>query len=316
MGFWREIRKEFHVSKFGFSGVQIDLFCHFQWRLPVGLYLAYRVLLMVYGVFWLGYIATYHGSPPLAWGAYLTNWSYTMLNIYLISHCLLALGLHFTQFISSRHAGRRGGYCCRKPGLESYDAMFTEFGSSEDNYDMIPDSASEGGGNGAGNGDVVSETAEVGYRHRHSVPFYVSIVWVQYNTISAAALMVTIVFFAFLFPLLSDYPNIGLENLQVHLINSVIILLEHAMSAVPYRLLHIIYPLLYGVIYMVFSVVYWAGDHDRVMYPNILDWNKPATTVGYVLLIGFVFIPLLHTFFFGLYKMKMLILRRFHFGEC
>ena len=271
-----------------------------QWRLPVGVYLGYRLALMVYALFWLGYITSFHGNPPQAWGAYLTNWTYVMLNIYLVAHFLAALTHHALALSSRRNAGRAGSYCCGRPSADTHELMFVEVESDVQrsaSYEDIPGSVSPG---------PTHTEVEIFSRP----PWYICVVWVLFNVISTAALMVTIVFFVFLFPLLSDYPSINLENLQVHLINSVIVVVEHLVTAVPYRLLHVLWPFLYGVLYMFFSVVYWAGDHSRVIYPNILDWNQAGTTVGYVLMIGFFIIPLLHFVFFLCHKAKMAIYRR------
>ena len=268
-----------------------------QWRLPVGVYLGYRFVLMVYALFWLGYITSFHGSPPQAWGAYLTNWSYIMLNLYLVAHFLAASAFHLQAFFRQRNASRVGRYCCSLLSPDTHAFMFMEAGSgmqSNSSYEDIPDSE-------------IPNPAHVEVETASHPPWYICVVWVLFNVISTAALMVTIVFFLFLFPLFSDYPSIDLENLQVHLLNSVIIVIEHLVSAMPYRLLHVLWPFLYGVIYMIFSVVYWAGDHSRVMYPGILDWNQAGTTVAYILLIGFVMIPFLHSIFFLLHKAKMAI---------
>ncbi|KAK7102259.1 protein rolling stone-like [Littorina saxatilis] len=302
MGFCLALRQEFQLKKFGFCGVKAERFCTFQWRLPVSVYLVYRVVLMVYAVFWLGYTNSIHGTPPQAWGAYLTNWTYIMLNIYLVSHCLAALYHHTHCTLRRRNYGQ---YCCSRPSSHEHNRIMEDLGEHEQTgYEDIPGSVAgrEGGGGESGEVQVVSPLPRP--------PWYICWVWISFNVISSAALMVTIVFFAFLFRQLSDYPNISLENLQVHLLNSVIVFIEHLVSAVPFRLLHVIYPFAYGVIYMAFSVIYWAGDHNRVMYPNILDWNYPGSTVLYVLLIGFILIPLLHFFFFLLHKLKVLINKR------
>ena len=269
-----------------------------QWRLPVGVYLGYRLVLMVYGLFWLGYITSYRGNPPQAWGAYLTNWTYVMLNLYLVSHFLAALAHHLLTRQNS--TGRLGSHCCSRPSPDTHSLMFMEAGSSMRNsssYEDIP-------------GSEIPRPTHVEFEMPFCPPWYICVVWVLFNIVSTAALMVTIVFFLFLFPMFSDYPNIDLENLQVHLLNSVIIVIEHLVSGIPCRLLHVIWPFLYGIIYMSFSIIYWAGDHSRVMYPNILDWNQAGTTVGYVLMIGFVIIPSLHGIYFVLHKAKMAIYQR------
>ncbi|XP_076469397.1 protein rolling stone-like [Babylonia areolata] len=291
------LRNEFRLRMFGFSGVKAERFCYSQWRMPVAVYLMYRFLLMSYGVCWLVYISVEHGDAEQAWGAYLTIWTYILLNIYLIAHFLAASVHHALTIYESWNVIRCSRYLCHRPSTTIHARMFTELngGVSPAGYEAIPSSEAPD--------EAVVEEPE--YRP----PWYLCAVWVLFSAVSSAAVMVTFVFFVFLFPSMKDYPHINLENLQEHLLNSIIIIVEHLVSASPYRLLHVVYPFVYGVVYLAFSVIYWAGDHKRVMYP-ILDWNKPGPTVGYVFMVGFVFIPLLHLFFFLVHKLKIAVYRR------
>lgn len=122
--------------------------------------------------------------------------------------------------------------------------------------------------------------------------------------------MVTLVFWAILVP----GSNLGMltnDNLQLHLVNSILVLLEHVLTAIPVRLLHVIYPIIYGLIYMFFSLFYWVADHSHVMY-FILDWNKPGPTIGYVILVGFVIMPIIHLIIYGIYRLKMFLFRKLY----
>ncbi|KAL5013630.1 hypothetical protein ScPMuIL_007900 [Solemya velum] len=96
-------------------------------------------------------------------------------------------------------------------------------------------------------------------------------------------------------------------NLQLHGINTVIIVLEHLLSAVPVRLLHCVYPIIFGLVYVIFSAIYWGVNHDNVMYPGVLDWNSPSKTVGILFLVALVVIPFFHIAFFILHKLKLYI---------
>lgn len=287
------LREEFRLKMFGFSGVKAERFCYFQWRMPVAVYMLYRLVMMVYGLFWLIYTSRLHGDPPQSRGAYLTIWTYVLLNIYLIAHFLAATLHHVITMYHRQNMIHPGNYLFRRPSTTAHTHMFMGQSHGSVNvgdYEALP------GSEGVGEEEVVV------------LPWYLWPVWILFNVVSAAAVMVTIVFFIFLFPGLPSYPRISLENLQEHLLNSVIIVIEHLVSATPYRLLHVVYPFIYGLIYVFFSVAYWAVDHKHVMYP-ILDWNKPGPTMGYVLMIGFVFIPILHSLFFAVHKLKMAIHR-------
>ena len=120
---------------------------------------------------------------------------------------------------------------------------------------------------------------------------------------SAGSATVTAMFFIFLWPLFAS-STIGQMNLQLHGINSVIILIEHLVSAVPYRLLHYVYALSYGLAYLIFSAIFYAAGNDDPIYP-ILDWTNPGFTMIIVVLVGFVVLPLLQVFFFVIYKVRL-----------
>lgn len=288
------LREEFQRRKFGFTGVKAERICMSQWRMPVALYILYRFILMVYVIFWLGYVSHFHGNPPQAWGTYLTNWTYTLLAIYLTWHFLSAVVFHVQAL---RNPGPTLlGSCCAQPNPDNHQRVFVEIDSSvreNTDYEYIA---------GGENTSRLEGAAE------RQPPWYVCITWILFSAVSSGGFMVTIVFFSFLYPYMDNVNGIDLENLQVHLLNSVIIFLEHIVTGAPYRLLHFVYPFLYGLIYMTFSLIYWAIDNHHVMYP-ILDWSRPWPTVGIVFLIGFVLLPLFHTFFFLVYKTKMAVYR-------
>lgn len=103
--------------------------------------------------------------------------------------------------------------------------------------------------------------------------------------------------------------------MHLHLLNSIVILLEMALSAIPVRLLHGLYPLIFGLIYVIFSAIYWAMDHENVLYPNVLDWNQPGMTVIVTLGLAIVIVPLLQLFLFGLYNLRLKIYKRIYASE-
>ncbi|KAK7482771.1 hypothetical protein BaRGS_00025937 [Batillaria attramentaria] len=291
------LREELQWRRIGFDGVKAERFCLSQWRIPAVIYLLYRFVLMAYVIFWLGYTSHFHSNPPQVWEAYLTNWTYTLLAVFLTCHFLAAIVFHVQVRLRPGPPSPLRS-CFGRPNPEVHRRLFVESESNvQENSEYEYGSDAESENSSLLQGRVVCRP-----------PWYMCVVWVLFSAVSSGGVMVTMVFFTFLYPSLKGADGIGLENLQVHLLNSVIIVLEHIVTGVPFRLLHVIYPFLYGLTYMIFSVIYWAVDHDHVMYP-ILDWNKPGPTTGYVLMIGFVIIPVFHTCFFLIYKAKLALYR-------
>lgn len=106
-----------------------------------------------------------------------------------------------------------------------------------------------------------------------------------------------------------------IEDINLHAMNLVVVVLELACGAVPVRLLHGVYPILYGLVYTIFSLIYWSGDHSRVLYPKILDWNHPGSTAAIIAGLLLVGVPLLQTAIFGVYKLKVCVYRRIYMSR-
>jgi len=144
------------------------------------------------------------------------------------------------------------------------------------------------------------------HRHNNVTPprmSHMKLSWFLFSVATPAALIVSTVFFAAVFPRLHhDYLNV--IDINLHVMNTVIVVLEFTLSAFPVRLLHAVYVFCYGLVYVTFSVIYWAFDHSNVMYPGVLDWNHPATTAVVLVVLTFVGIPLLQLFLFGAYQLR------------
>ncbi|KAK7482790.1 hypothetical protein BaRGS_00025956 [Batillaria attramentaria] len=293
------LRREFKRKNLGFTGVREERFCASQWRWPGWVYLTYRLVLAFYLLFWLGYTSgNFHGGKRgsgWTWGAALTNWTYALLAVYATWH-LIATIIHYTQVtVNPPESSSESSSCWRRPSEDFHNALFTEL--NEGLYERVTE---EAGGRG-------TSTTSARDRLDTSRPaWYLCVVWILYSAVSSFAVIVTVVYFA----VLHDWTEvIDVSNLQVHAFNSLLVFLEHSVSAIPYRLLHVVYPLLYGLLYLLFSLYYWTTDHRKVVYP-ILDWNKPWIIAVCIISIGFVLLPLCHGFYFLLYKGRMALYRR------
>ena len=269
--------------------------CIFQWRLPIAAILAYRFVLATYCIVWLIYTASFGeliliGDNYIPWPAFLTNWTYFLLTLYLT--------LHFVACVV--YICHRGGSCFSQPSAEHHCGLFHEFRiepslwTSQD-YEIVQ-------GRPESDEDVHTRASD------YSVSILLKAVWILYSMASNFCLMVTLLFWIFLWPMMSgDTDSFGLMiNIQLHAVTSIIVIIEHSVSAVPVRLYHYIFTLIIGIIYVVFSLIYYAAD-GAVIYPKILDWGQPALPVIVVMLTALVFGPLVHLFYFAIYKFKLFI---------
>ncbi|KAL3852339.1 hypothetical protein ACJMK2_015996 [Sinanodonta woodiana] len=296
------VRSELQLKNFGFGDVHPARFAYSQWRIPVGVYLAYRFLVAVYVSFWLISIARDtpvisfpNSNTQFSWGSFLTNWTYLVLALYLI--------LHF--FVCFFYCCKRCKHLCCVPDVDGHKQLFNELQVTPSLWsgEYHPVDSAE-------NADEYGrqETTVLG---TPSLPILHKITWMLFTTVSSAALMVTLVFFVFLWPQMGT-SSLDMPNLQEHVLNSVLVFLDHIISGIPIRIYHYIYLVLYGATYTAFSAIYWAGDHNRVMYPNVLDWNQPGHTALMLLLVALVILPILHMCFFAIYKVKLFVYHVLH----
>lgn len=282
-----------------------------QWRLPPIVYVVYRMFLAVYADFWLIYTSvefagfgtaesdiingnnstenrTKNGTDVMViypWYAYLTNWTYLMLCVYLTWHFFVTVAYFLQNPMPFNN----------RPDPAFHRKLFPECQSSSfytaTEYRQVS-SLEPVLGNG------VSD-----------LPWYFKMVWVLFSIASVGSVLVTLVFFIFLWPLFNT-SSIGMMNLQLHGINSLIIGVEVVLSAVPCRLYHFVYALLYGITYLIFSAIFYGAGNTEPIYPGVLDWRKPGQTTIFCLILGFIGMPILQSFFFLVYKIRMFIYRK------
>lgn len=225
---------------------------------------------------------------PYPWYAYLTNWTYLLLCIYLTWHFFVTVAFLLQNPMPLNN----------RPDQSFHRKIFSEVRSSESFYNAVDY-----------NGIASSSLDPVLGNERVALPWFFKATWVLLNMANVGCVLVTVVFFAFLWPMF-NVSHIDLFNLQLHGINSVIIGLEFFLTAVPSRLYHYIYPLMYGLTYLIFSAIFYGAGNTNPIYPNVLDWSKPGQTAVICLLLGFVFMPLLQLLFFLMYKLRLFIYKQ------
>lgn len=108
----------------------------------------------------------------------------------------------------------------------------------------------------------------------------------------------------------SDIHKTDTVNLMVHVMNSIMMLIDLAIVGQPIRMSHIYFTTGMAVIYGAFTAIYsLAGGTDRknleTIYP-ILDWSQPGKAIV-VSAFGVVFTFLMHVLVFLLYRIRLFI---------
>lgn len=151
-----------------------------------------------------------------------------------------------------------------------------------------------------------------------SNPWYFKLTWILFNINIAIAPLVSIVYWA----LLHDYSNgdgsrdpLGDGvNVNVHGMNSVLIVIDLFVSAHPIRITHIVYVIMYSLVYTVFSLIFWAAGGvdpygNRYIYP-ILNWEDiPGLTCAYLLGLAVVLF-VVQCFMYSLYRLRLFLAGR------
>ena len=115
------------------------------------------------------------------------------------------------------------------------------------------------------------------------------------------------------FNLLEPNKSTSIINVHVHIMNSVLVLVEIMVSKLEIRLYHVYLPLSFGVIYVLFTVFYFASG-DPVPVYRILDWAGDAgKAAGFVLGIILIAVPFYHcVVVWGFYQLRVVIFNKWN----
>ncbi|XP_013416816.1 uncharacterized protein LOC106178246 [Lingula anatina] len=335
MGFLHTLREEFRVKKFGLRFSSHRCFYRCQWPIHPGIFLTYRVIVALYTLTWFLY--TMLRSPFGGRGhfqlAYLTIWTYIALVIHLIWAANVAI-LCYCQSRTKQlsDGGKEDAIISRNDGQkETYDNPAYQTQEADDGAEPKGTPTLENGSNGSKElatdstlpavviTSPQSNTIEFTDTDTDLTRWFSKVSWVLFNILLAWAPIVTAIYYGALhkyilayFDTLSYFPtSVYVTDLHLHGLNSLIVFIEIILAAFPIRILHFIYPLTYGIVYVIWSVIYWSVDpQNNVLYPGILDWNTPGTTV--LVMIGvLVVIFVLQFIWFLVHRIKMFIFKRY-----
>ncbi|XP_026320040.1 protein rolling stone-like isoform X2 [Hyposmocoma kahamanoa] len=134
------------------------------------------------------------------------------------------------------------------------------------------------------NFNISGEDDENPIPKRKRTPLLCRAYWLTHIIATDLSFVITLIYWILVYD--PKIHAVSTLNLLVHGGNSLIMLIELAVTAHPLRAAHALYGASAGLAYGIFSAFYWAvGGTDRIgstaIYPA-LDWNKPGTAFGFV----------------------------------
>ena len=138
------------------------------------------------------------------------------------------------------------------------------------------------------------------------LPWKFKIQWMLLTVVSVSNIVITVIYFAFLYPwLLTFNYKPSAFDINFHAVFALISVIDLFIIRTPIRILHCVYVICYGMVYFIFSLIFWACDHEEnILYPSILDWNKPGVSVLSTTAIIFVLMPTVQMLFYGIYRLR------------
>lgn len=214
---------------------------------------------------------------------YLTIWTYIVLTLHLVLAAVL--GAVYCRRIKNRNNTKADGIS--NPGCVEAKINGT--------IDLNQTEVSE----------INSATNDI-----RAIPWFSKLSWILGNVIQSFSIVVTVIYFAFIFPTLKN-PG-SYNDLNLHAINTVFVFIDFCISARPVHVFHFYQPLIYGLTYIIFNVIYWSVDPVNNIIYNVLDWNHPVFASVMCVVLAFVIIPLFQIIYFGLYRLKLKIYEKIY----
>ena len=296
--------------------VTYDIFL-LQWTIAPVIFLAYRVCIAIYCTIWLILASTvmYQDQYPVP--VYLTYWAYSVLCFHLI----------LAAIITVLHTQKSTNHCLRMKAMPLAEDKYNTSQSSVNTSTLSSPSSDQPTSDeiiysreNSKDADVeTSDEERVMIKIKDnsstqtSIRWYMKLDWILFSISCPLAVIITTVYFYKVFPLVSKHTGKSVpevDDLHIHGINTVVVVMEITLSALPVRFLYFCFPLIYSILYIISTAIFWSLDHSRVLYGGLVDWKKPGRTILVTGLLGFVALPVVHFVFFGLYKLKVYLHRR------
>ncbi|XP_048462577.1 protein rolling stone [Rhincodon typus] len=284
----KHLKQEFTREKRSLKTKHPQLILLSQWKFHPYVWLIYRIFTAVYTLVWCicSGVQTHHPK----WFIFLTHLTYVVLTFYF-NLALVNLICHMV------HGQKRPTQNIRAASLEEISSC-----------NPVP--------------EIEVETPALKLHTQFDPPSSVlyptiCIQWCLYNLSCVTSLFVTIAFWSF------DYiPGRAPDsiNINMHVINSVLVLLELSVAASPIHLAHFVYTLMYCLSFIIFTVIYWAAGGTNLkgkayIYRSLNYSETPGAAVGCIIGSICLLMPFLQFVVWNIHFLKYQAYLRFNWKD-
>lgn len=93
-----------------------------------------------------------------------------------------------------------------------------------------------------------------------------------------------------------------------HTLNTVYVLVDMFVNAIPIRIMHLVYPLSLGILYAIFNAVYFINDgvgpNGRHYAYYVLDWRYPLGS-SITCFLGLILCIIVQILLYGIYRSRL-----------
>lgn len=262
-------RDEFRLSQIKLQNADAKDFIRSPW-MPNLLVTIYRGIFAGYCLGWIIASGFHPANGNEKWFIYLTNWGFFLLTLYFICATVVCILHHCAcSKIDSSTVIQMKSAQVNSANVES--AVADDHNASQDTMDMC---------------------------------WYHKGLWLVFNIAANAAVLITLLYWSLVFNGVTS----GLD-VSTHAMNSVFILADLMLSAIPVRILHTVYVWVFGLCYLLLTVIFWAvggtNARDEPYIYSYIDYNRiPGLSSGIIVSFIVVGQPLVQALLFGLYKLR------------
>ncbi|XP_078066047.1 protein rolling stone isoform X2 [Mustelus asterias] len=273
----KHFKQEFTTEKRSPKARNPQIILRSQWRFHPAVWLFYRSFAAIYTLVWCISSGVQTSDPK--WFIFLTHITYVFLTIYFVLAlvnliCYMALGRKKSEQDISAASLEEISRCNPVPEIE---------------------------------GGTLSRTLQTEFYPSCTVLYpTVCIQWILHNLTCVTTLFVTAAFWS-----LEYVPERPLDsiNINMHAINSVLVLVELTVTAAPIHLAHFVYTLIYCLTFILFTVIYWGAGGTNLkgqpyIYRSLNYGEKPGPAMGCIIMSICVLMPLLQFLVWNLHFLR------------
>jgi len=147
-----------------------------------------------------------------------------------------------------------------------------------------------------------TEDEESGTPPPDETVWYHKLQWLLFDIASTMAIVVTGFYWAFVY---KTGNIITWWSFSLHAINSLFMVLEHIITSMPWRLLHVIYPIIFTLFYIIVTVFYRFFIDAEPLYSKLDYSNNPGLAVGIACSGIFIAVPFSYLLLYCIYRVRI-----------